>query len=317
VIDRLVELGGVPRLGTVYARAVYSSGRLAVQRRLGRSPGAAEIGRPEQGRAPVQTQLHVGGVRVDVERLTQYQHLLGEPASDLLPAGFVHAMTFPVAMALMTSRDFPLPPLGMVHVSNHVKQLRAVRLDDALDVLVWADDPRPHRSGTQVDVVAQVSVDSQVVWSGVSTYLAKGVAYALEPGATGPDGAPTDADPDAREPFVAPSPTGRWRLDADIGRRYAAVSGDRNPIHLSALSAKPFGFPRAIAHGMYTASRALADVGAARGERFTWSVEFAKPVLLPSSPSVRVARDGEGFSFTVWRPSASGPHLTGRVDPLA
>ncbi|MDM7829709.1 MaoC/PaaZ C-terminal domain-containing protein [Cellulomonas edaphi] len=296
--DRLVELGGVPALGSVYARTVLSSGRLGVQRRLGRAPA------PAAGGGAV---LHVGGVRVDATRLTDYQHLVGEPASDVLPAGFVHAITFPVAMALMSSADFPLPPLGMVHLSNHVTQSRGVRVGDELDVRAWARDVRPHRSGTQVDLVAQVRVDGDVVWTGVSTYLAKGVTAREQPGG---------ATDDEREPFVAPVPTGRWQLAANTGRRYAAVSGDRNPIHLSALAAKAFGFPRAIAHGMYTAARALADVGAARGEAYVWTVEFAKPVLLPSSPSVRVAPDGDGFAYTAWRPGSSGPHLTGRVDPL-
>ena len=91
---------------------------------------------------------------------------------------------------------------------------------------------------------------------------------------------PEDAPPEA---------TASWRLTPRTARRYAAVSGDRNPIHMSALSAKPFGFPRAIAHGMYTAARALAAVGAARGPAFNWQVDFAKPVLLPSTVAVRVA----------------------------
>ena len=104
-------------------------------------------------------------------------------------------------------------------------------------------------------------------------------------------------------------------LAADTGRRYAAVSGDRNPIHLSSLAAKAFGFPRAIAHGMYTASLALASVGAARGDAFDWSVDFFKPVLLPSTVSVRVAAGARTASTS--RPGAAVPHLTGTVTPLA
>jgi acyl dehydratase len=48
------------------------------------------------------------------------------------------------------------------------------------------------------------------------------------------------------------------RAPADIGRRYGLVSGDMNPIHLSAPSAKLFGFRQAIAHGLWTKARALA-----------------------------------------------------------
>ena len=107
-----------------------------------------------------------------------------------------------------------------------------------------------------------VSVDGEVAWRGVSTYLARGL-FLLGEGRRRPLGAVR----------AARRPTGRWALAADAGRRYAAVSGDRNPIHLSSLAAKAFGFPRAIAHGMYTASLALAAVGAARGDAFDWSVD--------------------------------------------
>lgn len=41
--------------------------------------------------------------------------------------------------------------------------------------------------------------------------------------------------PDARANAV-------WRVSADVGRRYATVSGDVNPIHLSALAARALGF---------------------------------------------------------------------------
>ena len=50
----------------------------------------------------------------------------------------------------------------------------------------------------------------------------------------------------------------RWKAPADIGRQYAKVSGDYNPIHLSAVSAKLFGFPTAIAHGLWNKARTLA-----------------------------------------------------------
>lgn len=288
-----VALPGVPALGGVYARGAGAAARLALARRLGNAPAAL----PDVA-------YEVRGVQVGPAHLTDYQHLLGESASDVLPAGFVHVLAFPVATALMARTDFPLSLLGLVHLSNVITQRRAVRLGEVLDVRAWAQDLRPHRSGTQVDLVTEVSVAGEPVWTGTSTYLAKGIS---------PD--PSVAE-GGRGEFAAPVPTGQWRLAGDVGRRYAAVSGDRNPIHLSALSAKALGFPRAIAHGMYTAARALADVGAARGEAFVWSVEFAKPVLLPGTVTVRVAADDEGFSFTGWDAKRARPYLTGSVRPV-
>lgn len=286
-----VVLPRVPALGGLYARGAAATGRLAVARRVGRAP------------ATLPDVVHeVRGVQADAAHLTEYQHLVGESASDRLPAGFVHVLAFPVAFAVMVRTDFPLPLLGLVHVANHVEQHAPLLLGDAFDVRAWAQDLRAHRSGTTVDLVAEVRRDDRLVWRGVSTYLAKGVQLAGR------------ADDEPRPEFAAPVPTGRWRLAADTGRRYAAVSGDHNPIHLSALSAKALGFPRTVAHGMYTAARALADVGAARGDAFTWSVEFQRPVLLPGTVTVRVAPDGDGRTVVAgWDARSGRPHLTGEV----
>ncbi|WP_182112839.1 MULTISPECIES: MaoC/PaaZ C-terminal domain-containing protein [unclassified Actinotalea] len=293
---QVVELRTMPPLARTYVKGVTTS---AVAMMAPRRPVA-----PEQLPA---VDLRVHHVRADVERLTAYQHLVGEPAGDVLPAGFLHVLAFPLQTALMIRGDFPLPLLGMVHVANRVEQHRPVRLDAPLDVQVGARDLRPHHAGTVVDLVGEISVDGLVVWSGTSTYLARGVRVA---GAARPEKEPRFA-------WIPPTPTGQWRLGADVGRQYAEVSGDRNPIHTSALAAKAFGFPRAIAHGMYTAARALADVGpAARGDAYRWDVEFAAPVLLPGTASVRVSPDDDGYGFVAWDARRARKHLEGRVVPL-
>jgi acyl dehydratase len=295
-----VVLPQVPGLGGLYARGVSASARLAALSRLGRAsdelPHVAYV---------------VRGVQADPDRLTAYQQLLGEPASDLLPAGYVHVLAFPVATALMVRPDFPLPLAGMVHLANRVQQHRAPALGEPLDVRAHAEDLRPHRSGAQVDLVTEARVDGEVVWRGVSTYLAKGVRLPMSRTRTDAAAAPPPRT------FVPPVPTGRWSLAGDVGRRYAAVSGDRNPIHLSRLGARALGFPRPIAHGMYTASRALATVGRARGDAFAWTVEFAKPLLLPGRAAVRVAPDlaGGGFAYSAWNERSGALHLHGTVVP--
>ena len=76
-------------------------------------------------------------------------------------------------------------------------------------------------------------------------------------------------------------PSAEWKLGGDLGRRYAAVSGDRNPIHMHALTAKPLGFPAAIAHGMWTKARCLAALEPRLPDSFTAEVAFRRPILLP------------------------------------
>ncbi len=305
--QRTVDLPEAPALGSLYRRALTAAARGAVVGRLGSRAGA-----PLSGPAVLPDVAYaVRGVRADADRLTAYQHLLGEPGTDALPAGFVHVLAFPVATALMARDDFPLPLLGLVHLANRVEQRTELQLGDVLHVRAWASGLRAHASGTQVDLVTEVGTDGEIAWRGVSTYLAKGVRLAAQD-ADGRHGAAPE-----RPPFEPPVPTASWRLPADTGRRYAAVSGDVNPIHLWAPAARAFGFHGAIAHGMYTAARALAAVGAARGGSFTWSVEFAAPVVLPATVAVRVATDGPGagHGLTVWDPRRGRPHLTGAVAP--
>lgn len=294
----VVELPAVPGLGGLYGRGAAGAARLAL-----RGGGSRRVRRPLPDVA-----YAVRDVRVDAAHLTAYQRLLGEPGTDVLPAGYVHVLAFPVATALMVRDDFPLPLLGMVHLANRVEQRRPLVLGDVLAVRARAEHLRPHARGTQVDLVVEVSAGDDVAWRGVSTYLAPGLRLA--------DAA--DETPAERTPFTPPLPTGAWRLDGDTGRRYGAVSGDRNPIHLSALTAKPFGFPRAIAHGMYTASRLLADVGPARGDAFAWSVEFVKPVLLPGTVAVSTRpADAGGHDLAAWHARTGRPHVLGAVRPLA
>ena len=107
-----------------------------------------------------------------------------------------------------------------------------------------------------------------------------------------------------------------WRLPGDLGRRYAAVSGDHNPIHLYPLTAKAFGFPRQIAHGMWSKARcvaALDEPAARRGDR-RGGVQEADPAARHGR--VRLGAVGPtGYAFSLTRPKDGAPHLLGRTSP--
>ncbi|WP_251152580.1 MaoC/PaaZ C-terminal domain-containing protein [Cellulosimicrobium sp. Marseille-Q4280] len=302
VPERVETLPAIPGLSGLYARGVVASARLAAASRLpGRGSGDLDLPQVVYRVAGVPTGDAAGpGAVGSTEHLARYDDVVGEAPSDVLPAGYLHVLGFPLATALMVRGDFPLPLLGMVHLANSVSVVRPVRLGDSLEVRAWARDLRPHRRGVQVDLVTEISVErtdaeraagsglpaTTLAYRGVSTYLAKGVRH---PDESGRQDTPVTSGPDT---FVPPLPTARWSLRPGTGRAYAAVSGDRNPIHTSALGAKAFGFPRAIAHGMYTAARALAEAGPTRGETYDWTVTFAKPVLLPSTVDVAIRPAG-------------------------
>ncbi|MFK0006261.1 MaoC family dehydratase [Paenarthrobacter sp. NPDC090520] len=296
-----VILGELPSLSKLYVNAAANAARRRV------------LGTPPRRKLPAVSH-EVRDVTADVENLTSYQHFLGETARDILPAGFVHALAFPVAMSVMNRDDFPLPLLGMIHLRNHVEQYSPIQFTQALDIRAWAENLHGHRAGTQVDVVAEVRSHASgvLLWRGVSTYLAKGVFLpGIDKAGTSNSAAKTD--------FKPPFPTALWQLGVDTGRSYAAVSGDFNPIHLSGLSAKALGLRGSIAHGMYLASRALADVGAVKAEAFTWDVAFEAPVFLPARVALDIsttqAASGawERSEYVAWNPRSGRRHFIGSV----
>ena len=226
-------------------------------------------------------------VDVSLEHLAAYNAVCGFGLRDALPLTYPHVLGFPLQMRLMSGAGFPFPLPGLVHVANRITQSRPLALDEPLEITVSARDLRPHPQGTQVDVVTSVSG----VWAGVSTYLRR-------------TGGPAGSGGEPRRP----AGSAVWRVPADIGRRYGAVSGDRNPIHLHPVSAKLFGFPRAIAHGMWTKARCLAALEGRLPESVTVDVRFKKPLLIPGRVEFSAHEDADGWEFAVW---GKGPHLLG------
>lgn len=279
---RTITLDGDPHVALLMTRATATAGG-----RTGRLPD---------------TEVVRGGVRADLDHLARYDRVCGFAVSDLLPPTFVHVLTFGLQLTLMAEPDFPLPLPGLVHVANRVEQCRPVRADDELDLRVRAESLSAHPKGRQVDVVGEARVGDEVVWRGRSTYLARGSSSELPEAQS----RRVDVTVDREAP-----PQARWHLPADLGRRYARVSGDVNPIHLTALAAKGFGFPRAIAHGMWSTARCLAALQPRLPDAYTADVEFRRAVLLPSTVELRTRAVDGGFDVLV--SSRGGEHLRATV----
>lgn len=277
-----------PNLAREFGRAVITS--------RGRAGGAGTL---------PSTRLEQRGVRVDRDLLGRYQRLCGFDLSDSLPATFPHLLGFPLQAQLMAAADFPLPLPGLVHIANRTTVHRSLSAGDALDLRVHAENLVPHAKGSTVDLVASASIDGEVVWDSSSTYLHRGKP-------SGPV-AEQPKPPTLTEPRLA----SLWKLPADLGRQYAAVAGDVNPIHLHPLTAKAMGFPRAIAHGMWTYARTMAAIGPRTMAPSTSQVWFAKPVLLPSSVALQL--DGAGtadhtVAELVGKSNRTKRHLTLQID---
>jgi acyl dehydratase len=246
------------------------------------------------------------GVAVDPAHLAAYTRVCGLPLNDVLPATYPHLLTFLLQMALMSDRSFPLALPGLVHVRNRIEVRRPIGSDALLDMEIWAENFARHRSGAAVDLCATVSAGGQEVWRSRSTYLARG--------ATAPDGAPEAGIEVAVGDLERIAAT--WRIPDDAGRRYAKVSGDVNPIHLSGLTAKAFGFKRAIAHGMWVKARVLGALAGRLPDAIDLDVSFRKPLFLPSTVTLSTAQAGGGWDFAVRSAATGTEHVVGTIRPL-
>jgi acyl dehydratase len=246
--------------------------------------------------------LVLDDIAIDRERLTAYDRVCGFSLSDVVPATYPHVLAFPLHLALMTDARFPFPAIGLVHIYNRIVQHRSVRVSERLSLRVWATPVEPHPRGRQFSIRSEARVGEELVWEEVSTNLRRGSSSSDR--ASAPD-VPSSQDLEA---------TATWRLPGDLGRRYGSVSGDLNPIHVHPLSARLFGFPSAIAHGMWTNARSLAALDSRLPESFTIKVAFRKPILLPAT--VQFAERGSPSSelrFGVRDTKKQTPHLDGRL----
>ena len=215
-------------------------------------------------------------VTVDPVALARYAHVCGFTLRDELPPTYPHVLAFGMHMDLLAKA--PFSAIGVVHIANRIVQHRPLRLGEALSLTASASGLSPHRRGRTFDFVTRAHVGGELVWEGFATNLKRGGGDESLPREEGIDDPPV---------------TAHWTLEDNLGRQYAAVSGDHNPIHLHAWSAKAFGFPRAIAHGMWTKARCLAALRTPGA--FDVHVRFKKPILLPS----RVTFGEAGNRFAV------------------
>lgn len=257
----------------------------------------------KKGKALPDVELVMRDLRIDRDALAAYNRVCGFGQKDALPPTYGFVLAFPLQMELMTLPEFPFAAMGMVHIRNSITQHRPVSASETLTVSVRPANLRPHDKGLQFDFLTTITSGGEIVWESVSTMLRRG------------GGGGSESKPAPQKSTAAPSPAVvQWVIPADTGRRYGAVSGDRNPIHLYAFTAKLFGFPRAIAHGMWTKARCLAALESKLPDAFTVDVQFKLPVLLPAKVAFQSDdMAGGGIAFGVSDLKSGKPHLAGTL----
>ncbi len=265
---RRVEFEGVPSSGAALRRLVFSRTK----------------GLKKGGTIP---RIEAGIRRVDPqpERVAAYRTVCGFPDTGMLPLTYPHILGAPLHLELAGHKDFPLPGMGVVHVRNTITQERPIGDEEVLSVECWVEGHDDARLGWEFGLVTEVSAADEVVWRSVSTALSRRKGKPRGPRPERQD--ETDVGQVQRSAV--------WSLSEDLGRRYGRVSGDYNPIHMYAWTAKAFGFKRAIIHGMWSLARCVSELDDDLPDSpVTVDVSFRKPLLLPSRVSFSSRRTEGG-----------------------
>ncbi|MGR4976006.1 MaoC family dehydratase [Pseudomonas sp. LARHCG127] len=244
-------------------------------------------------------------LQVDPQRLAAYRKVCGFVDNGLLPPTYPHVLAFALQMQLLTGRDFPFPLLGLIHLSNRIRVLRPMGGVGQVRTSVHVENLQAHAKGAAFDLMTRLDDQLGPLWEARSQMLCKGVQL---------DGALVDDSPEASLPLIE---VARWAAPADIGRQYAKVSGDYNPIHLSGISARLFGFPTAIAHGLWNKARTLAALDDHLAEaNIEIDVTFKKPVRLPSEVTLLASAAGSSGQLQLVGAGAL-EHMVGAWRPVA
>ena len=275
------EISSQPQVLKLYPRALLNS--LLPHKRQGL---------PDEG-------LRLAGVSTDMAHLDRYRRVCGFKPGATLPVTYPHMLAFPLHMALMTSGNFPYPLLGLVHIANRIEQYRPLPTQQGIDIECYFGEEQEHEKGRVFSIVTQAHIDGEKFWESQSSMLHRCKSSL--------------AASERKAPLPPPTSSATWSLDEGLGRRYARVSGDYNPIHLHALSARLFGFDRAIAHGMWSKARCLAALADELAPAYSVDVQFKLPILLPASVDFSHHRQGLGLEFALHDHATGKPHLSAQV----
>ncbi|MBV8347619.1 MAG: dehydratase [Mycolicibacterium sp.] len=249
--------------------------------------------------------IRVEGLEIDRSNVAQYAAVTGLRYGDHVPLTYPFTLTFPVVMSLVSGFDFPFAAVGSVHLENDITQYKPISVTDTVDVKTHAENLREHRKGLLVDVVTDVLVGTEPAWHQVTTFLhQQRTSLSDEP------------KPEPVKQPKLPPPNGILSITPGQIRRYASVGGDHNPIHTIPVAAKLFGFPTVIAHGMFSAAAALANIEGQLPDAVRYAVRFGKPAVLPAKMALYVERDTKGWELALRNPAKGYPYLTGTVSAL-
>ena len=204
--------------------------------------------------------------QIDLQAFCSYFDTLVPPISYwYLPIQKIHIYH-------MLKKNFPFKLPGIVHVDNSIERLAEIDVNKALSYHTQLNIEKRERSGYLLNCQVDIYQEDERKLICHSSYL-KRIKHSGKRS--------KKIEPD----LISHHYKDEWHFPKNLGRQYAAVSGDYNPIHIYPLLAKLFGFKTTIAHGWLTASRCLSCIENQLTENInTFYIDFKKPVYLNTKP---------------------------------
>ena len=241
----------------------------------------------------------VNDLVINAQHLAAYKKLCGFAVEGNLPATYLHMLAFPLFLQILTQHDFPIQALGQVHLRNQISVLTSFDIRQPLSLTAAVGGSELTSRGLEWDIDVIGAIDNQAVWSSNSTFLHRCKTQVKQKRRSVNS---RDGDPQ------------QWTVDADIGRRYARISGDYNPIHLADITAKLFGFKQAIAHGMWSKARCLAGLEDQLPKAgYSVAVNFHRPLFLPSDVLFFTKQLVGKKRFSLYNHRGDQAHLDGLI----
>jgi len=245
---------------------------------LNRRPPIETVGEPQEFVATVRD------VRLDGDAVARYLAMCSFGETGAVPVTFPHVLAMPLHLKIFAQGDFPLRPMGLIHLSNTIEGLAPLVAGTSLDLVVAARNYQRTDAGLAFDMATEITCDGRPVWRETCVFLSRWPAGAERTGGARPPRPPRAPRDSAVLAELEVSLRTAWE--------YAKVAADYNPIHLSDRAARFFGLRGAISHGMWSLARTLAQApvplipaGATIG------TQFLTPVQLPAKVAVKEWRE--------------------------
>jgi len=245
--------------------------------------------------------------------LNEYLQVLNLEKDDHLPILYPHVMAGSMHMNMLSHKAFPIRLLGAVHLKNRIVQYKPIADDAIMNIQSEIAGYRLVEKGVEFDFTTDVIINGEKVWEETSIYF--------QAGRFGGKETPSTEKSFELNSLDEPENTGNWHVPKNRGKKYAKITGDYNPIHMSSLAAKLFGFKRDIAHGFGVLAEAIeysVAIKSAGGIEKPLQVDvvFKGPVFLDSDVSIKQNKQQDPNRFDVYCGDNPKPSLCGAVTAL-